>query len=104
MLALRQLSRVDVKPFDQPRRVEARHLSDRARLEVARRPAGLEEAEDPADADENSTNETQQSMLTFEKIKDDPMLEEAGRVLRDLIKLNSASERGREIASVGRAP
>ena len=41
---------------------------------------------------------------TFEKIKDDPMLEEAGRVLRDLIKLNSASERGREIASVGRAP
>ena len=64
----------------------------------------LEEAEEPTDADENSTNETQQSMLTFEKIKDDPMLEEAGRVLRDLIKLNSASERGREIASVGRAP
>ena len=64
----------------------------------------LEEAEEPTDAGEHSTNETQQSMLTFEKIKDDPMLEEAGRVLRDLIKLNSASERGREIASVGRAP
>ena len=63
----------------------------------------LEEAEEPRDADENSTNETQQSMLTFEKIKDDPMLEEAGRVLRDLIKFNSASESGRELASVGRA-
>ena len=64
----------------------------------------LEEAEEPTEANEDSTNETQRSMLTFEKIKDDPMLEEAGRVLRDLIKLNSASERGREIASVGRAP
>ena len=64
----------------------------------------LEEAEEPTDASEDSTNEAQQSMLTFEKIEDDPMLEEAGRVLRDLIKLNSANERGREIASVGRAP
>ena len=42
--------------------------------------------------------------MTFEKIKDDPMLEEAGRVLRDLIKLNSPGGRGREIASAGRAP
>jgi len=64
----------------------------------------LTEAEEPADANEDSTNLAPQSMLTFEKIKDDPMLEEAGRVLRDLIKLDSASERGREIASVGRAP
>ena len=64
----------------------------------------LEEAEEPTDADEDSTNEIEQSMLTFEKIKDDPMLEEAGRVLRDLIKLNAASGRGREIASAGRAP
>ena len=42
------------------------------------------------------TNEIEQSMLTFEKIKDDPMLEEAGRVLRDLIKLNSPGGRGRD--------
>ena len=60
----------------------------------------LEEAEEPADADEDLGNETQQSMLTFEKIEDDPMLEEAGRVLRDLIKLNPSGERGRELASI----
>ena len=60
----------------------------------------LEEAEEPVDADEDSKNETQHSMLTFERIEDDPMLEEAGRVLRDLIKLNPSGERGRELASI----
>ena len=60
----------------------------------------LEETEEPANADEDSANEPKKSMLTFEKIEDDPMLEEAGRVLRDLIKLNPRSERGRELAAI----
>ena len=54
---------------------EGQHWKDRCHLSGSLEE--LEEAEEPTDADEDSTNEIEQSMLTFEKIKDDPMLEEA---------------------------